>query len=398
MSWWNNIAIRSPLSIKKGTTTLDNTSTRMEIDVFGISSNEKKMFYSENYNFFKLYKNNFVVRDAISLIARKFSGAEFIDLEKENSKLLEKIKYPNGFQSREEFLNDFCINILCSGYTVVWNKYASYGVFDSLEWIVLTTDTDLTSFGENTIKTVVRGKPETISYDDVIIFYDSQRQTDSLKGFPRIVPFRSQIRNIEAAQKAKDIQIHNSGTTIVSPKSSSQGQVDDGLDKPIISIEGLKTQKEEMEEKLNSRGMDNRIIISSKGVDAKNLSAELNSMKFSDLVEPDILAIYNVFGVPVELTPYGKNATFDNKETAENSLIESEIQPLIKSLCESLNWEFSNYGKISGNYNHFNSVSKTKNEIHKTNKEIATTYRELFSAGLIDEKEAKELLSKHGVI
>lgn len=397
MSWWNNIAIRSPF-VKRGMTVLDNTPTQMELDVFGISSNEKKMYYSENYNFFKLYNNNFVVRDAVSLIARKFSGAEFIDLEKEDSKLLEKIKYPNEFQSREEFLTSFCINLLCSGYVMVWKKYASYGVFDSLELIALTTDTDLTSIGTNTVKTVVNGKTETIKIDDIIFFYDSQRQADSLKGFPRIVPFRSQIRNIESAQKAKDIQIHNSGTTIVSPKSSTQGQVDDGLDKPIISIEGLKTQKEEMEEKLNSRGMDNRIIISSKGVDAKNLSAELNNMKFSELVEPDILAIYSVFGIPVELTPYGKNATFDNKETAENSLIESEILPLINSLCESLNWEFSKYGKISGNYNHLNSVSKTKNEIYRTYKEIATTYKELFSAGLINEKEARELLSKHGVI
>ena len=389
---------------------MDNTSTRMELDVFGVSSG-KNVHYKEDENFYKIYKRNFVVKNAIDTIAKRFSNSNFFDLDKDNSALLDKIKEPNSFQSREEFLKDFSINILASGYSMIWKKYKSFGMFDSLELIVIPTDTDITSFGKKTITTTIEGNEETIKIEDVIIFYDTQRQPDTLRGISRLLPLKSQIDNINDAQRAKNIQIHNSGTTIVSPKAAQQGNnMDEGLDKPIMNIpivspvpgqnagSKTKTQKEEMEDRLNFRGMENRIIVSSKGVDAKNLSAELNSMNFSEKIEADILAIYAAYGVPVELTPYGKNATFDNKEVAENSLIESEVQPLNNSLTESLNGEFEGSGNIYGNYDHLSSVSKTKNEIHKTRQDIANTYRELFKDGVIDREEARKQLELNGML
>ena len=100
----------------------------------------------------------------------------------------------------------------------------------------------------------------------------------------------------------------------------------------------------------------------------------------------------------MRIAPYGKNATFDNKEVAENSLIESEVQPLNNSLTESLNGEFEGSGNIYGNYDHLSSVSKTKNEIHKTRQDIANTYRELFKDGVIDREEARKQLELNGML
>src|SRR5699024_9231256 len=117
------------------------------------------------------------------------------------------------------------------------------------------------------------------------------------------------------AQIAKGIQITNSGTTIVSPKAASNSNVmDQGLDAPVPTLmSNTKTQKQEMEDRLNYRGMKNRIIVSNKGLDAVNLSEKLNNVKFFDIVEQDILAVYDAYGYPVELTPYGKNAKFENR-------------------------------------------------------------------------------------
>lgn len=374
----------------------------MELDIFNFGTKAQKVYYKDDYNFYKLYKQNFVVKDAIDQVAKRLSSANYFDVDEKSkpSILLNKINQPNTFQSKEEFLKDFAINILCSGYAMVWKKYKSFGVFETLELISISTDTDITGFGKSTVITEFNGKEEKIKIEDIIFFYDTQRQVDSLRGISRLTPLRLQINNIEDAQRAKNIQIQNSGTTIVSPKTSDQkNNMDDGLNAQVpTSMNGQKTQKEEMEDRLNNRSIERRIIVSAKGLDAKNLSAELNDMKFNEVVEADILAVYSSFGIPVELTPYGKNATYDNKATAENSLIESEVMPLQKSLTDSINLEFQVQGQIFVSYDHISSVAKTKNEFFKTKKEIAETYSSLYEKGLINEKEARNLLIKNDVI
>src|SRR5690606_15396439 len=192
----------------------------------------------------------------------------------------------------------------------------------------------------------------------------------------------------------KNIQIENSGTTVVSPKASpSTNAMDEGLNAPVPiqpnQGKGLKTQKEEMEERLNSRGIKNRIIVSNKGLDAKNLSAELNNVKFSEITEPDALALYDLYSFAPELTPYGKNATFENKPAAENKLIEAEIIPLAESLIRSLNQEFKAHGQVKMSYDHINSVATTKNKVVEVNKTVVETYSSLVKEGIITPQEAK---------
>src|SRR5690606_39474636 len=94
----------------------------------------------------------------------------------------------------------------------------------------------------------------------------------------------------------------------------------------------------------------NRIIVSNKGLDAKNLSAELNNVKFSEITEPDALALYDLYSFAPELTPYGKNATFENKPAAENKLIEAEIIPLADRKSTRLNKEFKAQGQVKMSY------------------------------------------------
>lgn len=370
----------------------------MEIEVFG-DSRKKKEYYSEDYNYYRLYERNFVVSTIIGKLARTFSNAQFQDESGKESELLKKIQIPNNIQSTEEFLKDFAINLFTSGYSMIWNKYGSYGMFSSLEWIVIPTDTDITSVGKKTVTTIINDKREVIKVEDIIFFYDIKRRVDSLEGVSRLRPFKSQIDNITDSQFAKNIQIENSGTTVVSPKSSATNNIDEGLNAPVpTSMGGLKTQKEEMEERLNSRGIANRIIVSNKGLDAKNLSAELNDMKFNEIVESDVLAIYDAYSFPPELSPYGKNATFENKPAAENALIESEIYPLAESLVRSLNQEFAKQGKLLMTYDHLNSVATTKNKIVDVKKTTTDIYLSLVEKEIISKEEAKRILTENGVL
>lgn len=399
MSWYDNIRRFVPF---KGFKMLDNTPVQASYDVVGMGHG-RKMYYPEDTDYVKLTENNFVLSDVIGKIAKTFANAKFTD-ENKNSKLLQKIQQPNAKQSQEEFLKEFCIYLFSSGFTMVWKKYKSYGNFDTLELININPDPCVTDVRKTTIVTEIDDKAETIPFIDLIFFYDIKKNHDDNKGYSRIKPLRSQVRNIEDAQRAKNIQIRNSGITIVSPKANPSAQsIDEGLEKPItmpVAPNGVRprTQKDDMEDKLNTRDIENRIIVSSRGVDATNLSAQLSNMDFYKMVEPDILAVYDAFGFPPELSPYGKNATFENKPAAENMLIENEILPLAESFTRSLNQEFPDKGAIEVSYDHLSSVAQTKNTVHETNSRIAQTYRELATSGVITTQEAKQILKEKGVL
>lgn len=381
---------------------LNNTPTQMEFDIYGNTSNLCE-YYKDDFNFYELYEKKFIIRTIVGKLSSIFSNTRIEDLSGKESKLLLKLKTPNNEQSTEEFLKDFGINLWTSGYSMIWKKYGSFGNIDTLELIVISTDKDITKINENTVKTTIDDKTETIKKEDIIFFYDSQKSKDDLSGVSRLKPFKAQINNVINAEFGIGIQIENSGTTVVSPKASaSSNNFDEGLN-TFVPIKpengkGLKTQKEEMEERLNSRGINNRIIVSNKGLDAKNLSAELNTFKFSETVEGSALAIYDLFSFAPELTPYGKNATFENKPAAENKLIEAEIIPLAESLIRSLNQEFKAYGQVKMSYDHINSVATTKNKVVEVNKTVVETYTSLVKEGIITGQEAKKQLELKGIL
>lgn len=341
--------------------------------------------------------DTFVLQNVIGKIAKKLSSANFTS-EKDSSPILDKINNPNNYQSKEEFLKEFAIFIMASGYTIIWKRYVSFGNFETLELININPDE--TDIGDNTLVTQIDNKTETIALTDVIFFYDTIRKEKTKKGYSRITPLKSQIDNILNAQKAKGIQIENSGTTIVSPKTAAvANNVDEGLNAPVpVMGGGMKSQKEEMEDRLNTRGIENRIIVSSKGLDAKNLSAELNTVKFYELVETDLLAVFDAYGFPIELTPYGKNATFENKEVAEVTLIESEIMPLAKNLINSLISEFPTKGNLDVDFNHLNSMSVIQKRIQETNGKTIDQYGTLHEKKIISDQEYKNILKSKKIL
>ncbi len=359
------------------------------MDVFNVGKVRQK-YYPENTKYVLLQEQNFLLNNVITKIAKTFSNANFTD-ENEKSELLDKLNAPNNYQSKQEFLKEFAINIMSAGYTFVWKRYVSFGNFKTLELINLSPDK--TQIDNDKVVTEYGDVVEKISLSDVIIFYDIKVKTTTKYGYSRITPLKSQIENVTDAQKAKGIQIENSGTTIVSPKQTAAGNnIDEGLNAPVQTLGGMKTQKTEMEDRFNFRGLENRVIVASKGLDAVNLSSELNSVKFHEIVETDILAVYDAFGFPIELTPYGKNATFENKETAEYSLIENEIIPLALNLIHSLNNEFPTKGKIHVDYNHLSSMSIIQKRIQDTNGTIITQLKTLLDGGVISIAEFKKIL------
>ncbi len=395
MSWWNSLRMLR-FGIETVNDSIKGQPVRMDLDTFSIGLNDRKTFYHDNTKFVKLQKENYVLNNVFNKIGSKLSSAQFVS-ESGKSELLNLINNPNDAQSKEEFLKEFAVFLLSSGWSAIWKKYKSFGNISTLELINLNPDK--TELGETSLTTEINSEAKTILYTDVIMFYDSIRNQDK-KGYSRITPLRTHVNNIRDAQLAKGIQIENSGTTIVSPKQVSTGSnIDEGLNAPVPQLGGnLKTQKEEMEERFSSRGLQNRIIVSSKGLDAKNLSSELNTVKFYEIVETDILAIYDAYSFPIELSPYGKNATFENKETAEVGLIENEVDPLAKNLCNSLNSEFPKKEPITVSFKHLNSMSIIESRIQTTNGKTIDQYGVLLDKEVITIAEYKKLLQSKNIL
>ena len=395
MAWYNfSKLLRFGIDSRRGT--INGQPAILEIDSFSLSKNQET-YYKKDAKFVAIQGKNYVANNVIGASAKRISNALFSDVDSSTeSRLLQKINSPNDDQTKEEFLKEFTIHILSSGWTAVYKKYKSFGDFNSLQLINLNPDD--TEIHKKTVVTIIDKKPVEIDKDHVMFFYDTLSHCGI--GVSRLIPLRSQINNITLAQIAKGIQITNSGTTIVSPKAAANSNVmDQGLDAPVPTLmSNTKTQKQEMEDRLNYRGMKNRIIVSNKGLDAVNLSEKLNNVKFFDIVEQDILAVYDAYGYPVELTPYGKNAKFENRPAAETQLIEDEILPLANNFVNSLNQEFSEYGKIKVSFDHLLSVAQTKLQVHTVNKTIIENYSKLFNDGVITIKEYQELLTQNNVI
>jgi hypothetical protein len=398
---WKDITIRRFVP-KLFTKIISGEIVRGSIDRIDMWCNTE-LHFSDSFNkYVKLQDNNYVLNNVIGKIAKSLSNAHFSDAGSDNSQLLDKINNPNPKQSKEEFLKEFAIFLAAAGWTVIWKRYISIGNFKTMELINL--DPDCTEIVNGKVKFDFEGEYWSIDRKDAIVFYDTRKNNGDDRGYSRAKPLRSQITNIQDVQIAKNIQIVNSGITLVSPKANLQnGNMDQGMDTPITTPIAMgntvvRTQKDDMEEKLNVRTIGNRIIVSSKGIDATNLSAALSDIDFNDKIESDVLAIYDAYGVPIELSPYGKNSTFDNKEVAETSLIENEILPLAESLTKSLNAEFPTMGKLIVDFNHISSVAQKKNKIHDTNKVIVDTYNSLVASGVITVVEANRILTDKGIL
>lgn len=400
MSWFKNSVIGKYFGVNQEKQFIGKQLVNMESDAFSMDSfsigSSVSNFYNENTKFVELTEKNFILNDVISQIGKRFSNVNFVS-SIENA-LLKKLNNPNKSQSKEEFLKEFAKFILAAGWTIIWKKYESFGNFDSLELVNINPDT--ANPENDNISFIHHKEAVTVKLSDVILFYDSARINKTKKGYSRATPLKSQLQNISLAQKAKNIQIQNSGTTIVSPKQVSAGNsIDEGLNAPVPVLgTNLKTQKEEMEDRLNNRGLENRIIVSSKGVDAVNLSEKLNKIDFHKIIEPDAKVVCSTYNYPEELSPYGQTAKFDNKDLAELSLYENEVIPLANNFINSLSSEFSNKGTVEISYSHVGCMSIVATRVIDKNQKIINQFGYLLEKNIIKENEFKDILIQNKIL
>src|SRR5690606_12014039 len=194
--------------------------------------------------------------------------------------------------------------------------------------------------------------------DDVIIYYDTKPNSKNpFKGHSRLTSLKDEANNTLLANRGKRNQIKRTGATIVSHKERPEG-LSDGLDEEMTRDKQGNpiTFKDDIENKLNGSGLaqGKSILVSSKELKVDSLAKDITGIDFDKMKQSDMRVIANKIGVPNELNPFeNDNAKYENREQAQFSVIQNEIEPVANSFALGVMSWFDNHpNKIILDYSH----------------------------------------------
>lgn len=200
----------------------------------------------------------------------------------------------------------------------------------------------------------------------------------------------------------KKNQIKRTGAVIISHKEKSDS-LSDGLDEEVYKDENGKpiTHKDDIELKLNGAGLaqGKSILVSSKELRVDSLAKDIIGIDFDKLKQADLRVISNKIGLPNELSPFeGDNAKYENREQAQFSVIQNEIEPVADAFADKLVKWFNHPTRLILDYSHlpaYQIAQKTKEE----NKDkIVTRIIQLLNANLITEEDARNMMINYEII
>lgn len=340
----------------------------------------------------------------------------------ENDELVYRLNSPNRFQGKEEFLSQFYYFLTAAGYNYILPYSKSLGFENRLkdnELYNLNPDyvnfkkikKDIFDLGDLDFDYVHSNKDEKFerpfNTKGVIPFYDIIPDIKNpYKGVSRLSALINEARNTVLADKGKTNQIKKSGAVIVSAKERSNGELSEGLDEEMMSSEPNRegkrtTHKQDIQNKLNAAGLASgeSIIVSSKELVAQTLSKDIQGIDFDKLKSMDLLVCSNKIGVPPELNPFSsKNATYENREQAQFSVLQNRIEPVANSLAKSLQLYFESKNRLVIDYSHlpaYQVAQKVKEEIKD---KVVDRYEKLFKDGIITAEQFVQILVKYDIL
>ena len=384
--------------------------------------------FNEDFSF--LQKNVFtakkieVIDTAISYIARWFSQGilkayDSNGNEIESTPLLEKLKNPNQLQSQFEFLSQWAYFTKANGKSFIKPYTKSIGFEKDIERTDLhNLNPDFIKEFKNTKSIFKASKKDdffvfeekikagysqiTIKhkffYSDAIVFSDNintNNQTSVLASL------QDEVKNIYLAQKGKFNKLEHSGVIVVSPKNT-EAKESLGLDKPVTGKSPELTQKQIIEERLNTSGntSDGGVIVVGTGLNAQNLTEGLNSLDYDKEVIEDYRRVFKKFGISDELSEISQKEKSNSslgdsgnkKEVALLQFLQNTIEPLGDLFAGTITSFYDDGITYKMEYNHltpYQIVESKKTEQNKTKVELIALLK---NEELISIDEAKDII------
>lgn len=258
--------------------------------------------------------------------------------ELENDEFLDKIKNPNFSQSQDDFLYQHSFfkgtgnnitRVIHRGKSKTVDSVISfenlipdqihYNEVNKVNKFVFTNG-DIKDTKSQHIKYRLDDKDIPIPLDELLFFYDISNGLTSdsrFKSPSRIESLMPALKNIEEAQKAKNINLNFSSKYIASGKSI---QNKNDFNQTILGSK----EKEEIENILYSKD----IHAIANGLEVHNLSNDFTKLLYDDSIAASMLKVSNAYGMSKDVINYALNgaSTHENQKTAIVDWIQNSIQ------------------------------------------------------------------------
>lgn len=359
----------------------------------------------------KVSLTNPVLQPSFNLIARLFSSAKFLEVDKdgkpvENSKIVELLENPNIYQSQQDYLEQFIWFKYAYGYLYVYPVHP-IGMRNAEKTSLYNLKTSLITY-DNDFKTPILFKKsdkkkvleQEFTYEDtdndqtldieigkIIPYYDLANgigASNVLTAPSRLLSIKTEISNIDQAGTGKNKAIQTNGRELFSNKTSKAGTA-----MPLQPKE-----KEEMQRKLNiGYGLGSnrsRSLVVNASMEWQSLHIKLSELGLDDSRKADANTILGALGIPLDL--FDDDTTYENQEQSLLGFMQNNIIPQMNDFTNSLTnyFELENTN-IIGSYDHLPIMASIKEMQINTIKTKAEVLESLLRSG-IDPQEALTLL------
>lgn len=333
--------------------------------------------------------------------------------------MVKLLSRPNQIQGKTEFLSEHYYHLRSAGFNYVFPYHSSVGYskrIDEVRLFNLNPDNIEFKKIKNSIFENKNGDFVYVQYigdgtdrmplstDDVIIYYDTKPSSSNpYKGHSRLKSLKDEGVNTLLADRGKRNQIKRTGATIVSHKEKADS-LSDGLDEEMTKGKDGKpiTYKDDIENKLNGAGLaqGKSILVSSKELKVDSLAKDILRIDFDKLKQSDLRVISNKIGVPNELNPFeNDNSKYENREQAQFSVIQNEIEPVADAFAFSLMRWFPNYkDKLILDYSHLPAYQVAQKTKEENKDKVVNRVIQLLQYNLIDQATANNILFNYEII
>lgn len=303
-------------------------------------------------NLMQVYKDCPHLQIVINKRAEMLSNAQIKivsikDEEKEieSHPVLDLLKKPNPLQTTEEFLAQYSLYRDIYGNAIIYKLAATSTSLPKALWNLPLGQFEVVPTGkmfnqtklENIIKEYrIMTSKGWATYKPSEIIHKAFLNSDKvLVGESKIPNLALPISNIIGALKTRNILIYKKGA--IGILSSANKDSDGGL--PLTKDE----RKRIHDEYQNTYGLNDeqsQIIITESNLSWNAMSYPTKELMLFEEIEDDFASILGAYGMPRDLFPSTKGATFENQEQAEQGAYNNTIQPMADDIMSTLSEQF----------------------------------------------------------
>jgi len=354
---------------------------------------DEKGNWSKDASNINIAQNHPILTPALLFIGQLFSSGQFKLYEDADGAevtehwILDLLKNPNSYQTREDFMEALIFAQVAEGKVVIWQQtYPGFEnpnelhilVKDAIEWPVSIQADPFYDFENTTesVKYTVDGVQREIPVKELVLFYDLPNGLthNRVEVKSRLDGLKQTLVNTHDSLIAKNIILKTNGKELL---SGEKGQTQMNPDEKHQAESFFSTQYGLAKNRLRA------LIVRGK-LNWKSLHIALRDLGLDESVKVDGNLIYTALHIPKDiLSLEAKKTTYNNFKESMVSYIQNDIQSKGNSFAAKLMKSFDVDGlTLTCSYEHLPVMQFVRIERYKSIQEQAKALDLLIAAGI----------------